>query len=87
KARGQLAVAKVALVAAVAVGTKTVVSSEGNMFVKIAMGALVGAEAAKVIGALNRVNQAANAYKSYQLGGANGFQVASKEALPQFADL
>ncbi|MBN9146505.1 MULTISPECIES: hypothetical protein [unclassified Novosphingobium] len=87
KAKEQLVVAKVALAAAVVIGTKTVVDSESNMFVKLAMAGVVAAESAKVISAITRVHDVAKSYNGYQLGGSNGFQVASKEALPQFADL
>lgn len=87
KARAQLTTAKVALGAAVVAGTATVLNSGDNMFVKIAMGVIMAAESAKVLGAIKRVHEVAHTYDSYQLGGSNGFQIASKDVQPQFVDL
>jgi len=87
KARGELNVAKVALVASVALGTKAVLDSEGNVFAKVALGVLIAAEASRVLSAIRQVNQVADGYRAFQLGAATGFQVASREVQPQFADL
>jgi len=86
-AKGKLTAAKISLVAAVALGTKTVLDAEGNMFAKIALGVMLGLEAAKVVGAIRKVDQVADDYRAFQLGATNGFQMVSREAQTQFATL
>lgn len=87
KARDQLGVARLALVVAIAAGTKGVLECDCNTFKKLMLGALAAAEASKVVSALDRVSKAAKAYNNVQLGGANGFQIVSSEAKSQFAKL
>jgi hypothetical protein len=86
-AKGKLTAAKISLVAAVALGTKTVLDAEGNMFAKMALGVMLGAEAARVVGAIRKVDEVADQYRAFQLGASNGFQTVSREAMPQFAAL
>jgi len=87
KANKQFAMAKIALVAAIASGTYTALNSGGNMFEKILLGAIIATEAGKISSSLKSVSRAAKAYRNLQIGGSNGFRVASKEVQPQFAEL
>lgn len=83
----QFAVAKVAMVAAIASGIKLALDSEGNGLQKILIGALVAGEASKVMKSINQVSKAARAYRTFELGKSNGFQSVSKEAMPALASL
>lgn len=87
KAGQQFAIAKVAMVAAIVSGTKLALDSDGNAMQKIMIALLIGAEAAQVLTSINRVSAAATAYRTFELGGSNGFQSVSKEAQPAFASL
>lgn len=87
KANQQFTVAKIALVAAIASGTLTALNGDGGMLEKIMLGAIIAAEASKVSGAMKSVSRAAKAYRNFQIGANNGFQVVSKEVQPQFVEL
>lgn len=87
KAREQLGVARLAIVVAIAAGTKGVLECDCNTLKKIMLAALAAAEAGKVLSALDRVSKASKAYDNFRLGGANGFQVVSSEAKSQFVQL
>lgn len=87
KANGQFAVAKVALLAAVASGTAAALTCDCNTIEKILIGVLLAAQASTVTESLTQVMRAANDYKTLELGGSNGFQEVSKEGEALMASL
>lgn len=87
KAKKQLAVAKVAFVAALASGTIMVLKSDGNFIQKLALGAAVGVVVAKLSKSMKEVSRAAKAFGTVSLGRSGGFKMVSKELAPEFATL
>ena len=87
RAEGEFSTAKLAMAAAIVSGIVAATQGNGNLFEKILITATLTTQAAHVNGALDNVSKAAEAYRTFELGGANGFQVVSKEALPAFAQL
>ena len=87
RAEGEFSTAKLAMAAAITSGIVAATQGNGNLFEKIAIGAVLGIQASRVSGALDNVSKAAEAYRTFELGGANGFQIVSKEAMPAFAQL
>ncbi len=87
KAEEEFAVAKTAMVAAVASGIYAAVDSEGSVLQKIILTATLASIALRVNQSLDTVSQVSRAYRNFELGAANGFQDVSKELSPQFTDL
>ena len=87
RADEQLMVAKLAMVAAAASGVFAAVNSSGGTFEKIILGISLAAIGYKVGESIGNVIKASDAYRDFELGSASGFQVASKEIKPNFADL
>ncbi|OXE37473.1 MAG: hypothetical protein CGW95_01320 [Phenylobacterium zucineum] len=87
KADGQFAVAKVAMLAAVASGTAAALNCDCNTLEKIVIGVALAIQANTVVESLNRVMEAARAYRTLELGDSNGFQEVSKEGEALLASL
>lgn len=87
KARQQFTLARVAMIAAIASGTKAALDSEGNTLQKLVLGVAFAAQAALVLKSLDRVSSAAKAYETFDLGASNGFQPVSKQALSALSAL
>ena len=87
KARQQFTLARVAMIAAIASGTKAALDSEGNTLQKLVLGVAFAAQAALVRKSLDGVSSAAKAYETFDLGASNGFQPVSKQALSALSAL
>ncbi len=87
KADAQFAVAKVGMLAAIVSGTAAALNCDCSTLEKIVIGVVLAAQASTVTESLVQVMEASKAYKTLELGGANGFQDVSKEGDALLASL